>query len=54
MGYLDTDVVINDLSEIREYVTPYPSNQYITDLLYSFAQKYPSKIQIQSKENAEL
>ena len=54
MGYLDTDVVINDLSEIREYVTPYPSNQYITDLLYSFAQKYPSKIRIQSKETVLL
>ena len=54
MGYLDTDVVINDLSEIRDYVMPYPSNQYITDLLYTFAQKYPSKVRIQAKESVAL
>jgi DNA polymerase-3 subunit epsilon len=36
MGYLDTEMGITDLSEIREYVTPYPSNQYITDLLLYF------------------
>lgn len=54
MGYLDTDVVINDLSEIRDYVTPYPSNQYITDLLYTFAQKYPSKVRIQAKESSTI
>jgi DNA polymerase-3 subunit epsilon len=54
MGYLDTDVAINDLAEIRDYVTPYPSNQYITDLLYSFAQKYPAKVRMQAKEDIEL
>jgi DNA polymerase-3 subunit epsilon len=52
MGYLDTEMGITDLSEIREYVTPYPSNQYITDLLYTFAQNIdPSKVRIQPKES---
>ena len=51
MGYLDTDVAINDLSEIRDYVTPYPSNQYITELLCSFAQKYPAKVRIQPADS---
>jgi DNA polymerase-3 subunit epsilon len=45
MGYLDTEVT--DLSEIREYVTPYPSNQYIPALF--FCPKYPAKFVFKAK-----
>ncbi|WP_264536516.1 exonuclease domain-containing protein [Flavobacterium sp. N1736] len=44
MGYIPSDVVITEPSEIKDYVTPYKSNQYITHLIYSYAEKYPRKV----------
>lgn len=44
MGYLDNDAVIHNAAQVREYVTPFKSNQYIMQLLFSFAQKYPAKV----------
>jgi len=29
---------------LKDYVTPYRSNQYIMQLIYTFAKKYPHKI----------
>lgn len=49
MGYLDTEIGINDLAEIKDHITPYSSSQYITQLLYTFAQKYPAKVRFQNK-----
>lgn len=44
MGYIASDVGFTEPEEIRDYVTPYKSNQYIMQLLYSFAEKYPGKV----------
>lgn len=44
MGYIASDVVITEALEVREYVTPYSSNQYIMQLIYSYAEKYPGKV----------
>lgn len=48
MGYLDTDTGISDWSQIKEQLTPFASNQYITELLFAFVKKYPSKVSFQN------
>jgi DNA polymerase-3 subunit epsilon len=53
MGYIDSDIAINDLSEIKEYITPYKTNHYIMQLISSFAQKNPRKLNIH-KNNVDL
>ena len=44
MGYITTEIVINDPEELKEYLTKYKSNKYVMQLIYSFAEKHPSKI----------
>ena len=44
MGYITSDIGFADPIEIKEYVTPYKSNQYIMHLIKAFAQKYPGKV----------
>lgn len=44
MGYISYDIAITETSEIKDYVTQYKSNQYIMQLLYSFADKHPGKV----------
>ncbi len=49
MGYLPIDSTLNDIEELKDYITPYKSNQYIMRLLYSYAQKYPAKVKFSTK-----
>ncbi|WP_269236181.1 exonuclease domain-containing protein [Flavobacterium flavigenum] len=44
MGYVASDIGFADPSEVKDYVTPYISNQYIMHLINSYAQKYPGKV----------
>ncbi|NHM07702.1 GIY-YIG nuclease family protein [Flavobacterium sp. CYK-4] len=44
MGYVDASIGFTEISELKEHVTPYKSNQYIRQLIETFAQKNPSKI----------
>jgi DNA polymerase-3 subunit epsilon len=44
MGYISSDIGFTDPSEVKEYITPYKSNQYIMQLLYTFAEKYPARV----------
>lgn len=44
MGYIPSDVGITEAHEIKNYVKPYRSNQYIMQLIYSYIQKYPGKV----------
>jgi len=44
MGYITNDNSITDPYEFRDHVTRYKSNQYIMQLIYSFADKYPAKV----------
>ncbi len=51
MGYMPTDVGFTEPLEIKEYVTPYRSNQYIMQLIYTHTNKYPAKvITLQTKD----
>jgi DNA polymerase-3 subunit epsilon len=44
MGYFTTEFGFTEPAEVKNHVTPYKSNQYIMQLLYSFAQKHPGKV----------
>lgn len=44
MGYVSTDIGIEEPSEIKTYVTPYRSNDYIMQLVYGYAARYPAKV----------
>jgi DNA polymerase-3 subunit epsilon len=44
MGYISSDIGFTEASEIKDHVTPYRSNNYIMQLIYTFAKKYPGKV----------
>jgi hypothetical protein len=52
MGYIDSEVIINDLSQIRTYhaLQNEPVHHAIN---FSFAQKYPRKVHLH-KNNSDL
>ncbi|HCQ12447.1 hypothetical protein [Flavobacterium sp.] len=47
MGYLSSDIIINEITELKEHVTRYASNQYIMQLIYSYSEKYSYKVKKQ-------
>lgn len=51
MGYITSDVMITEASEIKDYVTRYKSNDYIMQLIYSYAAKYPGKVLKEASKN---
>jgi DNA polymerase III subunit epsilon len=53
MGYIASDVGFTEPSEMKDHLTPYRSNNYIMQLIYSYAEKYPGKI-IPQHTNAEV
>ncbi|MDV6168484.1 exonuclease domain-containing protein [Flavobacterium sp. DG1-102-2] len=44
MGYFPADTGFSDPLEMKQYVTPYKSNHYMMQLIYSYAQKYPGRV----------
>lgn len=44
MGYLDDESDIKSPEEVKESLTPYASNDYIMNLITSYASKYPHKV----------
>jgi DNA polymerase-3 subunit epsilon len=44
MGYIPKDVAIHDPEDVKSYVTPYKSNQYIEHLIFAYAEKHPGKV----------
>lgn len=44
MGYISTDIAISEQSEIKEYVTLYKSNDYIMQMIYRYAERYPGRV----------
>ena len=44
MGYVASDVGFSEPSAVKDYVTPYRSNQYIMQLIYTYAEKHPGKV----------
>ncbi|MEA9414320.1 exonuclease domain-containing protein [Flavobacterium sp. PL02] len=51
MGYITSDVGITQPSEIKDYITPYKSNHYIMQLIYTYAEKHPGKVHGMKKES---
>jgi DNA polymerase III subunit epsilon len=47
MGYIASDIGFTEPSELKDYVTPYKSNNYIMQLLYTYMEKHPGKVIIQ-------
>ncbi len=43
MGWLDKNIQIRDLDELKEQLTVYPENDYMRGLVYTFAEKWPNK-----------
>ena len=43
MGYLDKELQIQNLENLKEQLTVYPENDYMRGLVYSFAEKWPEK-----------
>lgn len=44
MGYIPTDIGFTDISELKDYMTPYRSNHYIMHLINTYAEKHPRKV----------
>lgn len=44
MGYLSTDVAITTISDVKDHLERYPSNQYLMGLIAVFAEKNSGKI----------
>jgi len=55
MGYLPGDFSTAEISEVKDFVTPYRSNLYMTGLVESFAERNPGKLRRAKRdERAEL
>ncbi len=48
MGYISNDINITEISEIKEYITPYSGNGYIMQLINAYVLKYPRKVYLQN------
>jgi DNA polymerase-3 subunit epsilon len=44
MGYVKSDFATQQVSELKSVLQPYPSNDYIRNLVHSFAAKNPERI----------
>jgi len=44
MGYITADAGFTDPAAVKNYVTPYRSNQYIMQLVSNYAEKYPARV----------
>ena len=49
MGYIDKDNQFDEISEAKDYVKSFKSNQYMMQLIYTFAEKYPGKVKYQNE-----
>lgn len=50
IGYISKEVTINEISDFKEYVTKYKSNNYIERLIFDYSKKHPNKIRYQKNE----
>lgn len=46
MGFISTDIMIEAPETFKDLVTPYKENSAITNMLFSYAKRYPSKVKI--------
>ena len=50
MGYIPSDVLISEISEFKDHIDLYPSNQYLMQLIGNYAEKNRSKIRFELGE----
>ena len=43
MGYLPDHLAIHSINDLKPHLTPYSANDYVKNLVYSHAEKYPEK-----------
>ncbi len=43
MGYLPSDINVQQLDELKDYLTPYNENDYIRGIVFQYAERYPYK-----------
>jgi DNA polymerase-3 subunit epsilon len=43
MGYLPSDTTIYQLDQLKNYLTPYPENDYIRGMIFQYGQRFPYK-----------
>ncbi len=43
MGYIPPDAAVYSMDDCKQYLTPYPDNDYIRGLIYTHASNYPGK-----------
>ncbi|MFA5243809.1 MAG: exonuclease domain-containing protein [Pedobacter sp.] len=47
MGYIPNDVPERMTDELKTYLTPYPANDYIRNLILNYAIRFPEKLRLQ-------
>ena len=53
MGYISEDIQIKDPEELQSYLTPYKENSYISNLVNSYAARYPGKVRMFEKQTGQ-
>ncbi len=48
MGYVSTDLKDQDITDLKKYLTPYASNDYIRNMVFNYSIRYPHKIRSNS------
>jgi DNA polymerase-3 subunit epsilon len=48
MGYVSTDLIDQDITDLKKYLTPYASNDYIRNMVLNYSIRYPLKIRSNS------
>jgi len=43
MGYIPVTMKLDDINRLKKQLTPYPDNDFIRDMIYSFVQTYPNQ-----------
>jgi len=46
MGYITTDNIADNLHQLKTYLTPYPGNDYIRNIVSSYAERYPERMMV--------
>ncbi len=53
MGYLPADVQIMDIETLKDHLTPYKENNYISNLVNNYAVRFPQKVKMFDAETVQ-
>jgi len=48
MGYVSSDLIGEDIPDLKKHLTPYPSNDYIKNLIFNYSLRFPLKVRANS------